>query len=191
MARDCTEPKNMANVQCRNCDEYGHMSKECPKPRDSKSSSALRPFSPARQLTCMFVQSLASSVPTARRWATSNPSVPKSALTTMPTREVSATRTVASTTVLLVVIAATGTLAPPPRAMAGIRVPPTLRSPVAALPGSCKASYGYPIQPWADFQEMATTGGYCRKGTTLLLLFLVAHQARDVWSGLEGGMIFA
>lgn len=36
MARDCTEPRNLDKVQCRNCDEYGHMSKECPKPRDSK-----------------------------------------------------------------------------------------------------------------------------------------------------------
>ena len=36
MAKECTEPRNMATVQCRNCDEYGHFSKECPKPRDSK-----------------------------------------------------------------------------------------------------------------------------------------------------------
>lgn len=35
MAKDCTEPRNMANVQCRNCDEMGHESKGCPKPRDS------------------------------------------------------------------------------------------------------------------------------------------------------------
>ena len=38
MSRDCTEPRNMALVQCRNCDEFGHMNKDCPKPRDSKSS---------------------------------------------------------------------------------------------------------------------------------------------------------
>jgi hypothetical protein len=38
MARDCTEPRNLANVQCRNCDEFGHMNKDCPKPRDSESS---------------------------------------------------------------------------------------------------------------------------------------------------------
>lgn len=36
MAKECTEPRNMANVQCRNCDEMGHESKGCPKPRDSK-----------------------------------------------------------------------------------------------------------------------------------------------------------
>lgn len=36
MARDCTEPRNIASVQCRNCDEFGHMSKDCPKPRDSE-----------------------------------------------------------------------------------------------------------------------------------------------------------
>ena len=36
MARDCTEPRNMANVQCSNCDEFGHMNKDCPKPRDSE-----------------------------------------------------------------------------------------------------------------------------------------------------------
>lgn len=36
MAKECTEPKNMDNVQCRNCDEFGHFSKECPKPRDSE-----------------------------------------------------------------------------------------------------------------------------------------------------------
>jgi len=34
MAKECTEPRK---VQCRNCDEFGHMSRECPKPRDSKS----------------------------------------------------------------------------------------------------------------------------------------------------------
>lgn len=38
MSRDCTEPRNMALVQCRNCDEFGHMNKDCPKPRDSKFS---------------------------------------------------------------------------------------------------------------------------------------------------------
>lgn len=36
MARDCTEERK---VQCRNCDEYGHMSKECPKPRDCEFST--------------------------------------------------------------------------------------------------------------------------------------------------------
>ncbi|MCJ1307699.1 hypothetical protein MMC25_001347 [Agyrium rufum] len=34
VAKDCVEPKNMANVTCRNCEETGHFSKECPKPRD-------------------------------------------------------------------------------------------------------------------------------------------------------------
>lgn len=38
MAKECTEPRNMANVQCRNCDEMGHESKQCPKPRDSEYS---------------------------------------------------------------------------------------------------------------------------------------------------------
>jgi hypothetical protein len=41
MAKDCTEPRNMDAVQCRNCDEFGHFSKECPKPRDCKSRSDL------------------------------------------------------------------------------------------------------------------------------------------------------
>ncbi len=30
-------PRNPATMVCRNCDETGHMSKECPKPRDCKS----------------------------------------------------------------------------------------------------------------------------------------------------------
>ncbi|KAI0456912.1 hypothetical protein F5B21DRAFT_118373 [Xylaria acuta] len=34
ISRECTEPKDMSKVQCRNCDEYGHGSRECPKPRD-------------------------------------------------------------------------------------------------------------------------------------------------------------
>ncbi|KAI1347000.1 hypothetical protein F5Y01DRAFT_296360 [Xylaria sp. FL0043] len=33
-SRECPEPKNMSKVQCRNCDEYGHDSRLCPKPRD-------------------------------------------------------------------------------------------------------------------------------------------------------------
>lgn len=36
MAKECTQPRNMANVQCRNCDEMGHDSKGCSKPKDSK-----------------------------------------------------------------------------------------------------------------------------------------------------------
>ncbi len=36
-SRECPEPLNMDKVQCRNCDEYGHLSKTCPKPRDSKA----------------------------------------------------------------------------------------------------------------------------------------------------------
>lgn len=42
MAKDCTEPKNMDNVQCRNCDEFGHFSKECPKPRDSELTTVMK-----------------------------------------------------------------------------------------------------------------------------------------------------
>lgn len=30
----------MSKVQCRNCDEYGHTGKECPKPRDCKLQEA-------------------------------------------------------------------------------------------------------------------------------------------------------
>lgn len=41
MSKECTEPKNMDNVQCRNCDEMGHFSKECPKPPDCKLMSFL------------------------------------------------------------------------------------------------------------------------------------------------------
>lgn len=31
MAKDCTEERKW---QCRNCDEWGHKSRECPKPLD-------------------------------------------------------------------------------------------------------------------------------------------------------------
>lgn len=36
-SRECPEPINMAKMQCRNCDEFGHMSKDCDKPRNSES----------------------------------------------------------------------------------------------------------------------------------------------------------
>lgn len=37
MAKECDKPRDMSKVQCRNCDDYGHTSRECPKPRDCKS----------------------------------------------------------------------------------------------------------------------------------------------------------
>lgn len=33
MSHDCEKPRRM---QCRNCDEYGHSSRECPLPEDCK-----------------------------------------------------------------------------------------------------------------------------------------------------------
>lgn len=36
MAKDCDQPRNMDRVTCRNCEKTGHMSKECPEPRDCK-----------------------------------------------------------------------------------------------------------------------------------------------------------
>lgn len=36
MSKECTEPKDMSKVQCRNCDEFGHTGRECTKPRDCK-----------------------------------------------------------------------------------------------------------------------------------------------------------
>ena len=36
MAKECTEPRNMDNVQCRNCDQMGHFSKECKERKDCK-----------------------------------------------------------------------------------------------------------------------------------------------------------
>ncbi|KAH0538955.1 hypothetical protein FGG08_004470 [Glutinoglossum americanum] len=33
-ASDCTEPKNMDLVSCRNCEQTGHFSKDCPQPKD-------------------------------------------------------------------------------------------------------------------------------------------------------------
>lgn len=34
MAKECEKPKNPANSTCRNCDQVGHFSKDCPEPRD-------------------------------------------------------------------------------------------------------------------------------------------------------------
>lgn len=71
MAKECTEPRNMANFQCRNCDEYGHGAKECPKPRDSKSHV---PKDRRKIIVLTCTQCRVSSARTARRWATSSPS---------------------------------------------------------------------------------------------------------------------
>ena len=38
MSKDCPNEKKLV---CRNCDEEGHLSRECPKPRDCKWSSPL------------------------------------------------------------------------------------------------------------------------------------------------------
>lgn len=37
MSKECEKPRNVENIQCRNCDEYGHTSRDCPKPRDCES----------------------------------------------------------------------------------------------------------------------------------------------------------
>ncbi|KAL2178151.1 uncharacterized protein P884DRAFT_133402 [Thermothelomyces heterothallicus CBS 202.75] len=68
MARDCTEERNLALVQCRNCDEFGHMSKDCPKPRDSEFS--LTRLSRERLLT--LLQCRVSSATTVSRWVTTS-----------------------------------------------------------------------------------------------------------------------
>jgi hypothetical protein len=67
MAKECTEPLNLASVQCRNCDEYGHMSKDCPKPRDRKSTLFCYYLGSSILLTT--VQWRVSSAATASRWA--------------------------------------------------------------------------------------------------------------------------
>lgn len=37
MSKDCPEPRV---IRCRNCEEEGHLSRECPKPKDwSKAST--------------------------------------------------------------------------------------------------------------------------------------------------------
>lgn len=60
----------MAKVQCRNCDEFGHESRGCPKPRDSKSDIIWT------KLTADVTQWHVSSAPIAVRWDTSNPDAP-------------------------------------------------------------------------------------------------------------------
>ena len=34
MSRECPEPRNPATVTCRNCEKVGHFSKDCDQPRD-------------------------------------------------------------------------------------------------------------------------------------------------------------
>ena len=34
MSKECPNPRDPATMKCRNCDEMGHSSRECPKKRD-------------------------------------------------------------------------------------------------------------------------------------------------------------
>lgn len=34
MSKDCPEPRNLDNVQCRNCEKMGHFSKDCTEKKD-------------------------------------------------------------------------------------------------------------------------------------------------------------
>lgn len=72
MARDCTEERNLALVQCRNCDEFGHMSKDCPKPRDSEISLD----HPLGEQLLRLLQCRVSNATTVSKWVTTNLAVP-------------------------------------------------------------------------------------------------------------------
>lgn len=78
MARDCTEPRNLDKVQCRNCDEFGHMSKECPKPRDSEFR-----YDVLADYSLTPSQWRVSNATTASRWATTRPGAPIPSFLTM------------------------------------------------------------------------------------------------------------
>ncbi len=57
--------------QCRNCDEYGHMNKDCPKPRDSSDEYGhTNKDCPKPRDNCEIAQSHATTTSTATRTRT-------------------------------------------------------------------------------------------------------------------------
>lgn len=78
MAKECEKPRNVESIQCRNCDDYGHTSRDCPKPRDCKFAQEIQ-LKVRWALT--LLQTLVFSAKTARRWAT-----PKSAARSLSLR---------------------------------------------------------------------------------------------------------